>query len=164
MKIINIILIISFYLEGIITNFINLNTKLFNPLFLFTGIILIYPLINNEHKYYRMCLTYGFIYDLVYTNTIFLHALIFLLIGYLISKSMTYFENNLLNTNITILISILIYRIINYILLCLVSEVSFNIYELLNSITSSIILNILYGTILYLLLRKKYINNRNKIL
>lgn len=163
MKIINIILIISFYLEGIITNFINLNTKLFNPLFLFTGLILIYPLIINKRRYYQICLIYGFMYDLVYTNTIFLHALTFLLIGYLISKGMNYFENNLLNTNLLILISIPIYRIISYVLLCLVSDLSFNISELLKSITSSIIINILYGTILYLILKNKHINYRNKL-
>ena len=158
MKTINIILFISFYLEAITTNFININTHFFNPLFSFITIIFIYPLFNNNYKYYKTCFIYGFIYDLVYTDTIFMHAIIFLLIGILISKSLNYFSNNIINLVLITLISLIIYRLVNYILICIVSEYTFKIRELLNSITSSILINSIYSVILYLVLKKKYKN------
>lgn len=157
MKMLYIILFMSFYLDGIFSNLISINTKFLNPLFSLVAIINIYPFFTeNKTKYYKICLVYGILYDLIYTNTIFLHALLFFLIGYMISYLHKNLTTHLLNIILATLISIIIYRFSSYTLICIVSNYEFSFLYLLKSITTSIFSNIIYTSILYFLLKDKY--------
>lgn len=142
------ILIFSFYLEGILSRLVDISFLI--PLTTLLSLILIYPyLYDSKRNYYIICFITGLIYDIVYTNTLFLNSFIFLLIGYLISLLNIIITNNSLNVIIISLIIITIYRITTYLILVFVDYLNFNILDLFNSIIYSIILNIIYISIMY---------------
>lgn len=153
-----IILIISFLLEGIVSNYVPLN-GLFVPLFTLIALIVIYPLFEEISEYYRYAFVTGLIYDLFYTDTIVFHAIIFCFMAALISRLNLVLSDNYINLLIIIAICILFYRVITYTLLVLVSNVSFDFLALVFSILNSLILNLLYSAVLFFVikrLQKKY--------
>lgn len=156
MKLIYFILTCSFILEGIVSNFVSVQTELWNPLFSLITLISIYPCFKNDKKYYKICLIYGMLYDLIYTNTLVFHGLLFLCAGYLVHHLYKLFSLNIVNIVALTFIIISTYRILSYILLCLVSNYSFSWLILLRSITSSLVLNIIYILVLHLILQRRY--------
>lgn len=148
-----LILVISFLLEGIISNFVSIN-GFFAPLFTLTALIIIYPLFDEEAEYYKYALVTGFIYDLFYTDTIVFHAIIFSFMAFLISRLNLVLSDNYVNVLVIIAICILIYRIITYSFLVLVSSVSFDFMALVFSILKSLMINLIYSVIIFFALKK----------
>ena len=76
-----ILMIISLLLDGFITNYLPYlpnHLSLFTPLLTITTIFIITPLYHKKDKnYYVILLIFGIIYDLFYTNLLFLNALLF---------------------------------------------------------------------------------------
>lgn len=150
-----IILVVSFLLDGIISFFLNKNIIL-NPLFSLCSLIIIFKYYKkNITKYFILGAILGLFYDLVYTDTMFLNAGIFLFICLFISKFYKTFSYNLLNSIILTIIIIVIYRSLTFLVLSMVGITNFNLYNLLKSIYSSLILNIIYTSI-YFFKKKKY--------
>lgn len=156
MKFILFMLSIGFYLEGIYSNFVSISTRVFNPLFSLITLVLIYPFFKEKRKYLLVCFGYGILYDFIYTDTLIFHGLLFLLIGYLSCYMHKLFSFNFLNIILITSTSILFYRLLSYIFLCLVGGYSFIWIKLLYSITSSIIINIFFAIILYLFFKPRY--------
>ena len=157
-----IIVLLSFMAEGIISNYISMNTIIFEPLFTLISLIIIYPYFHTkEKKYFILSFSTGLLYDIVYTNTFIFNAIIFLIISYIIKKINSYISNNYVNVAIISLIIIILYRLLVYFILCLINYLNFNISSLLYSIADSLVLNMIYSIILYLLTdyisRKKHI-------
>mgnify|MGYP002624595016 CR=1 FL=1 len=147
------IVIFSFYLEGILSKVTN--TTFLIPLTTLMSLIIIYPFCNKMKKeYYLICFIIGLIYDIAYTNTLFLNACLFLLIGYLINLINIIITNNIFNVMIIGLIIIIIYRILNYFILVFIDYLEYDITLLIKSILSSILLNLLYVGILYKIIDK----------
>lgn len=139
-----ITIIISFILDSIISNFISLNT-IFAPLFTLMSLIIVYPYFNGNHKNFLITAFFtGFAYDIIYTNTIVIHGLLFIAIAFIIIRLNIIFSNNYLNVIIMAIISIIIYRLISYGLLLITNNISFNFVILLKSIYQSLIINIIY--------------------
>lgn len=162
MNFIYLIIFISFYLDGIVSNFISINTDLLNPLLTLVTLIIIYPYFyNNEKKYYLICFLVGILYDIIYTNTLGLNAIIFLIIGFFVKKINIFISNNFINVSFISLIIIILYRVISFFILILIGYINLDFNKLLHSITSSLLLNIIYTIILYLITdnisRKKHI-------
>lgn len=158
-----IITIISFILEGILSKYISIESVLFESLFTLISLIIIYPYFhNNENKYFVLSFSIGLLYDIVYTNTIFFNAFIFLVIAIIIKKINTIISNNSINVAIISLIIIIIYRILVYLILCLINYLNFNIRELLYAIASSLILNMIYSILLYLI--TDYVSKKRHII
>lgn len=148
------VLIISFILDSIVSNFISLGS-LFFPLFTLMALIIIYPYFNNNrHKYFGVCLATGICYDLIYTNTIIIHGMLFLLIGFIITRLNLIISNNYINVGIMAIICIVIYRFLAYGLLLITASTSFEWLSLLKSIYSSLILNIFYVVVVYIITDK----------
>ena len=104
------VLIISFILDSIVSNFISLDS-LFFPLFTLMALIIIYPYFNNNRqKYFGVCLVTGICYDLIYSNTIIIHGMLFLLIGFIITRLNLIISNNSINVGIMAIVCIVIYR------------------------------------------------------
>ena len=156
MKYIFLILGISFYLEGIVSNFISISTNYLNPLLSLITSVVIYPFFKNKKRYYQICFGYGILYDFIYTNTLVFHGFLFLFMGYLAHYMYKLLSFNIPNTILLSFIVIVIYRITGYFLLCLIGNYYFEWRILLHSITSSLILNILYMIILFLFLKPRY--------
>lgn len=154
-----IILIVSFLLQSLLSNFIGINTNLFNPTFPIIALLIIYPYFKKENKKYLIySVVYGLLYDLFYTETFILYAFIFFLIALLIIKLNKYFSKNIINIIIMTILIVISYRVIVYTLLVLINYLSFNIFVLFKSIYSSLILNILYAVVLYVLYNRKQKN------
>ena len=84
-----ITVIISFLLDGVLSNFLNYmlgDISIFNPLLTIVAIIMIYPYFKkDENKYLITSFILGFLYDLFYTNLLFTDAILFLLLALIYS-------------------------------------------------------------------------------
>lgn len=156
MKYMILILAISFYIEGIISNFVSIFTRFCNPLLSLMTIIAIYPFFKNNKRYYQVCFIYGIIYDIVYTDTLIFHGFLFSYIAYLIHYMYKIFSLNILNIILLTFIAVVAYRSLSYILLCLVGNYQFIWLNLFHSITSSLLLNMIYIILLYLFCKPRY--------
>lgn len=158
-----IILIISFLLDGILTNFLPYgvgNLSLFTPLLTIVSIVVIYSFFyHKENIYYIIAFILGIIYDLFYTNLLFLNGFLFLLIAVFITKIYKLVGFNWIWILIDILVSIIIYECSFAIIIVIFNLVPMTFNRLIFKIIHSIILNILYGELLYLIIKilpKKY--------
>lgn len=150
MWLVNTILIVSFILQGILSNFINIDTNIFNLLLPIVALIIIYPYFRkNNRKYFIYAGIYGFLYDLIYTDTFILYAGLFVIISFIISILNIMFSNNIINIGFITTIVIIIYRVITYSILVIVNYLNFDIGILFKSIYSSLLLNIIYAIIIY---------------
>jgi len=158
---INILTIISFLLDGILSRYININS-IFLPLFTIVSLIIIYPYFNdNNSRYFKYISIIGLLYDIVYCNTIFFNSFIFLILGFFIIMISYSLSNNIYVNILITMICISLYRIINYLFVVLFKNVDFTFIVLFKSIYSSLILNIIYCIILYL--SSEYFSNKYKI-
>lgn len=140
------ILIISFLLDGIISNMYN--NSYFIPLFSLMSLLLI---LNKNDNYYGYAILLGLLYDISYTDTLFLNCLIFLLITYLIKKIEYYLSYNIFNQILISILIILIYRILTYFILTIIGYLSFDLLNLGITIIKSLPLNIFYVCLIYYL-------------
>ena len=146
-----VVIILSFILDSIVSNLISLNS-LFMPLLTLMSLIIIYPYFNgNIKKFLITCFITGIFYDLIYTDTIIIHGFLFVIVGFIISKLNLIFSNNYLNVMIMAIICIIVYRVIAYGLLLITANTSFSIMLLLKSIYHSLILNLIYVSLVYII-------------
>ena len=147
------IVIVSFLLEGVVSNFVSINGY-FAPLFTLVSLIMICPLFEESINYYKYAFLTGLAYDLIYTNTIIFHAIIFCFMAFIIMRLNLVLSDNYVNVLIIIAICILVYRVITYGLLILVSSMSFDFLSLVFSILKSLIINLIYSVILFFVVKK----------
>ena len=157
-----IAIIISFILEGIFTNLISINS-IFLPLFTITSFVITYPYFNKEKKYLFIITSFiiGVIYDIAYTNSLFINTFTFILCSLLIMLINKYIKENLISKIIINIFITIMFKIISYLLLFTFEFIKFNQNILLKGIYSSLILNIIYGLILYIICDK--INRKLKL-
>lgn len=147
-----LVLVISLLLEAIFSNIVSLNS-LFIPLFLITSLVIIYPYFCKKNiNFFLVCLISGFLYDLIFADSLFINTLSFSFAGIIIILGYSYVNYSIYSSNILNIIVIILYRIISYLLLCIIGYTTFNENILLSGISSSLILNIIYGLILYLVI------------
>lgn len=150
-----IIVILSFFLEGALANIFYQNT-LFLNLFTLLSLYVIYPFFkNNKKNYYIMTIIIGFIYDLVFMPNFGINLILFSINALLISRICDIFEETFFSSIFTSLLIIISYRLTTYLIFILGSNLNFSIFAFLESIYSSIILNIIYIVIMYFAFRKK---------
>lgn len=165
MSIIIIYTVISFLLDGLISNYISIDIA--NPSYLRTiysviALVIIYNYFENDRKYLRLLLSIGFLFDIVYTNTLLLNIFSFFII-YIINRELnTYIPNNVLTINIKALIAITIYHLITYLLLLLSHYDIYPLKLLPLILCRSIIMTVIYATISYLVINKLYYLNYYK--
>ena len=99
----------------------------------------------------------GILYDVTYTNTVILNAIIFFLISFIAIKFNKRLNKNLPNLIFTNIAIIFIYLTLTYLILVLYQYLSFNAIYFVISILKSLIINTIYVIILYLILRHKKI-------
>jgi len=159
MKLVFISVIISFFLDSILTSFIPIDSILL-PLFSLISLIIIHPYFHKEENSYLIfSFLLGLLYDIVYTDTIFLNAFIFLLLAFIIKLINDYISNNMFNVSIMSLLLVIIYRTITYFVLVIINYLTYDFHDLLVCIYSSLILNVFYAILLYLItdfVSKKY--------
>ena len=158
-----IIITISLLLDGILTNYLPYlvnDLSLFTPLLTLISISLLYPYYRKKEKYFfLMIFITGIVYDLFYTNLLFFNGLLFLLIAYISKIIYRNYEINYFKLIIYIVLMITIYELVTGLVLFIFNLVPVTFYKIGYKIVHSLILNIIYGEILYYILNnlpKKY--------
>ena len=150
-----ITLTISFLLQGIISNYLGYNL---NNL---SWLITIYPLINllilvphfeNSKKKIALIAIIGLLTDMFYTKTGVLNVFLFLTIYYFSKSFHSFFPYNLLTINISNILSITLYHLITFIFLTLLKYNNYGLIILLKILSHSIIMTIIYSSIIYLII------------
>lgn len=157
--------IISFFLDGIISNLIPFN--LVDPSWLKTiysviSLVIIYNYFDNQKKYLSLVIILGIFFDIVYTNTFVLNVIVFLIIYLILSKLDYTITTNIFTINLKSIVCISSYHILTYIILLLANYNNYSIKLLGLILVRSIIMTVIYTTISYLLMNKIYDNKRIK--
>lgn len=159
MIVIIIYTIISFLLDGLLSNYMSINIidpSYFRTIYSIISLVIIYNYFDNNTKYLKILLILGIIFDIVYTNTFLLNVVIFLIIYLVIKKINIFIPNNIFTINLKCLLLITIYHFLSYIILLLANYQNYSIKLLLLILSRSVIMTIIYTTISYLLLKKIY--------
>ena len=160
-----VIVIISFILDGVLTNFLPYgvgNLSLFTPLTTLVSIVVIYQLFYHNHnhkKYYIICSVVGFLYDLFYTNLLFFHTLLFLLIGYITTILYKQLGESYIRILINLFITIVVYELATSLCIIIFNLVPISIGRIAYKISHSLLFNLIYGEIIYIIIKlipKKY--------
>lgn len=164
MIIVSIYLILSFLFDGISSLYISYNLispSIFMTLYTVVSLVVIYPYFENKKRYLYILLIMGILFDLVYTNTVLINVVIFVLI-YLFNKLLDeVFPNNIFLINIKSYLAVILYYTLTYIILILTNYVSYPVSMLFRIYYSNIIMSVIYTTISYFVL--KYLTNRFNI-
>lgn len=151
----------SFILDGLLMRYLGYNT-IFLPLLTLVSLILIYPYFNdNNYRYFKYIAILGLLYDIVYMNTLFFNFFIFMILGFVIVLLNYLLSNNLFINVLITIITIILYRVINYLFYFFIGSIEFSFKVLLNNILCSLILNIIYCIIIYVI--SEYYSKKNKI-
>ena len=132
--------LLSLFIELLFDQIISYKTYII-PLFTLVSILFI----KRDNKYYLYLFLLGFIYDLFFTETLFLHSIIFILLGLIIRK------NNILS----LVLMITLYNIFIYLSYILLNKINISFEELLCIIKHYYIINIMYYYILRIIYKKK---------
>lgn len=145
-----LILLISFFLDGVCSNLI-LISNLFYPLFSLLSLVIVYPYFykKNRKKYYIYAFFIGVLYDIIYTNTLFLNGFCFLFISIFINMLYSLITNNVYSSILISVFIIVCYRLFTYLFLLLMGYIQLDIKYLFESIYSSLIVNIIYFVLFY---------------
>jgi len=146
-----IIMIFSFLFESVFSNIVN-NHSLLTPLFLLTTLSILYPYFkNNKTNFVIVSIIWGLLYDIAFTNSPFINTISFGLSSGLIILVYNYVSYNIFSSNFINIINIIFYRTINYLLLCIIDFINFNEFTLLEGIYNSLLVNVIYGVIIFVI-------------
>ena len=144
-----ILLIISFLLQGLVSNFIGVNSSIFYTIYVLISLLIIYPHFENKKKYLILLFIFGLLMDLVYTNTTLLNVSLFFIIYYFSRMFHFFLPYNLLTINISNILSVFIYNIINFLMLAILRVDSYSFISLIKLLGSSILMSIIFTSIVY---------------
>ncbi len=138
-----ILFIISILLEGVLPNILRNIT----PFFVICVIILGSIYNNNQDKFYLSCFVFGIIYDLIYTNFIYLHGFIYLFLAW-ISFSLLNKKSGFIKIFLTYFLQMFIYVFILVLFTFFYGHYDF--YKIIHILCDGIIVNIIYFLLVYL--------------
>lgn len=150
MILISSVVILSFFLEGFVSNIVGINTNFFVPLFSIVSLLIVYPYFNHEEgDFLKCCFALGLAYDLVYTDTLIVNACLFVVVGLFIRFLNSWLSNHMISISFMIVLTILMYRIMMYMILIVIGFLPLDWNVFVKSFYSSLLLNIIYGEVLY---------------
>ena len=136
------------YIVSIITDVIlSITLKNFIPLFSLSALIISIYLLKDNKNSYILIFIFGIIYDLVNTDFIFLHAFIFISLNYIVRIFLNK-NNNFIKALIIYVLSCFIYSLVIILFTFLYNN--YNYSMILYKLKNSIILNVIYFTVLYI--------------
>ena len=146
---------LSFLLDGVLSNLLCFSSYLY-PLFSLLSLVVLYPYFKKRdiRKYYFASMIMGFFYDIVYTNTLFLNFILFFLIAILVKMVYNLLPNNFFTLLCISFFIIIVYRLSIYLILLVTYQETISVFRLLKSISSSLLLNVGYIVLFYVILKK----------
>lgn len=153
-----VILVISLFLDGFLSNYLPYlvgDLSLFTPLLTVVSVFIIYPLFYKDNKrYFILAFVVGMIYDLFYTNLLFFNGFLFLLISFITTKVTKNIQVNFFSVLYEVILIIVVYEVVYAILLVIFNLVPVTLYLVLYKIGHSILLNVIYVEVIYLIMKK----------
>lgn len=149
-----ILIILSLLLDGYLSTIIS-SSSYFLPLLTLTTIYLIYPKYSKKIRSYKLIvIIVGLIYDLLYTNLLLFHAVIFYILSLLIIHIYKNYSQTKLTTILSLIILIVVYELLvaSIFFIFRVSTITF--IKLITKIFKSLLLNIIYALVLTPILKK----------
>ena len=147
-----IVIIFSFLFESTFSNIVN-SYNFLTPLFLLTSLSILYPYFkNNKFNFVVTCIICGFFCDIAFTDSLFINTITFGLCSGIIILGYNYVNYNIYSSNFINIINIVFYRVVSYLLLCIVDFINFNESILLEGIYNSLLVNVIYGIILFIII------------
>ena len=157
-----ILLIISFFLQGITSNFLAYmsgSISIFSTIYILITLLLIYPYFENKKKYLLLLVIFGWLVDLVYCNTFLLNISIFYIV-YKCSNLFHFFlPENLFTINISNLLGVFIYHLLSFLTLSVLNYDNYSFIVLLKTLGCSIIMTIIYTTVSYYFIKFRVCGN-----
>ena len=154
-----IYLVISFLLEGIMSNIFPStlsNISYFTTIYIIIAFTIIYPYFDNDKKFFILIFIFGILFDILYTSTIIVNTFIFIIIGIVIKILYNILPGNIFMTNIISYVDIIIYHILSFIILMITGYGDYSIILLFNIIIHSIFMTIIYTSISYFIMKFMY--------
>ena len=146
------LLIISFLLQGTISNIIGYtpnNISMFFTIYPLITLMILYPHFENRNKFLLLLAIFGILIDLVYSNTFIFNTCLFYII-YIMNKGFHFFfPYNLFTISISALLAVYTYHIVTFLFLILLNFDNYNFLMLGNSLINSTIMTIIYTIITY---------------
>ena len=156
MIIVSIYLVLSFLLESISSLYIRyslINPSIFMTLYVVIGLVVVYPYFINKKKYMYLVIIFGILFDAIYTNTILINLVIFILI-YLFNRLLDeVLPNNIFVINIKSYLAVILYYTLTYVIMVLTNYANYPISMLFRVYYSNIIMSIIYTTVSYIVLK-----------
>ena len=132
------------------------NISYFTTIYTIIALVVIYPYFANEKKYYTLVIIFGALFDILYTSTLLLNVVFFLLIALVIKILNTNMSDNIFTINVISIISIILYHLLSFIILNLETSQTYSLILLGNIITHSILMTIVYTSISYVIIKLIY--------
>jgi cell shape-determining protein MreD len=145
---------ISFIFEGIISNYLNYtitNPTILKTMYTLITLVILSKYFDNKKKYFLIVFIFGLLYDITYTNTFIFNVILFLSITFITTLIKNIFSDTVISENIINLLAVVLYHLFSFAILQIIG---YNIYDfklLLLIITHSIIMTLIYSTIIYYL-------------
>ena len=150
-----ILIIISLFLDGTISTIISQNSYLI-PHLLLTTLFIIYPKYKKRNVTYNMILIItGILYDLLYTNLLFFHAIVFLIVGIIIKYLYKNYNQSTIINVFSLITVIAIYIALISIFMLMFKTTNIIISDIINFIIKSLFINILYLLLLNPIVKNK---------
>ena len=154
-----IYILITFFLDNLLNN-LEITNLLF-PQFIVSSLVILFIMLNDNKKYLILTLIIGFIYDILYNNISY-NIFIFLILGLIIISFYKLFKVNLFNTIILTIIIILIYNFLIFLISVIYLNNDYTTSIFINKFINSILLNIIYNTLSYLIFCHNKSNSLSK--
>ena len=154
-----IYLIVSFVLENVMASIFHAtlgSVSYFTTIYTIIALVVIYPYFANEKKYYILVIIFGALFDILYTSTLLINVVFFILIAVIIKVLNTIMSDNIFTTNVISIISIIIYHLLSFVILNLETSQTYSLILLGKIITHSILMTIIYTTISYVIIKLIY--------
>ncbi len=160
-----IITIIAFVLDIIFSNilpFMREDLSIFTTLLVPVTVYLVYPLYKEKKNYLIYSLIVGIVYDLIFTNLLFIDAIIFLLIGVVTIKMNKLCKINSYLNILYIVGVVIMYEVLLALGIGILNLVPITIPHVLYKIINTLLSNIIYGVVVYFIIdnfpKRIYIN------
>ncbi len=148
-----LIIISSFILDIILSNvlpFMKGDLSIFTSLFVPITIYLIYPFYKNQElKYYIESFIIGIIYDLIFTNLLFFDGVIFLIISLVSVKIYKNFIVDKYKNIMYVFLIIILYEFLVASIFLIFNLVPICFYDFVYKISHTLLINVVYGFLLY---------------
>ena len=156
-----ILIILSLLLDGYLSTIIS-SSSYFLPLLTLTTIYLIYPKYNKKIRSYKLIvIIVGLIYDLLYTNLLLFHAVIFYILSFLIIHIYKNYSQTKLTTILSLIILIVVYELLVASIFFIFQVSTITFIKLITKIFKSLLLNIIYPQNHSFHLHTQLLNNKS---